>query len=153
MITTVRACWLGGTISLGFIAVLMLAGCNDDRRTPALATAPAAFTPNQFSDIPLPRGYVFSPGEDQLAVTVAGGTVRRFEVAMEQRESAKSQSPTELLNEMERDLTMNGWVSAPGHSDKLQWHKGQERLVLETGRTDGRTTIRLRLRPANLAGP
>ena len=128
--------------------------CSEEPRAASPAAAShAAFSPEQFSDIPLPRGYVFSPGQDQLAVTLAGGTVRRFEVVMEQRESAKQQSTVELLDEMERELTSRGWVAAPNHSDKLQWHKGQERLVLETGRTDGRTTIRLRLRSAILAGP
>ena len=153
MITTVRAGSPSCAFFVGFFTLFLLVSCNDEPRTPVSATAPAAFTSEQFSDIPLPRGYVFSPGQDQLAVTVAGGTVRRFEVAMEQRESAKSQSPAELLCEMERDLTIHGWVPDTDRSDKLQWHKGQERLVLETGRTDGHTTIRLRLRPANLAGP
>ena len=153
MITTVRTGSPSCAFFVGFVTLLLLVSCNEEPRTPISATAPAAFTPEQFSDIPLPRGYVFSPGQDQLAVTVAGGTVRRFEVAMEQRESAKSQSPAELLSQMERDLTIHGWVPASDRSDKLQWHKGQERLVLETGRTNGRTTIRLRLRSAIPTGP
>lgn len=109
--------------------------------------------PEQFSDIPLPRGYVFSPDVDQLAVALAGGTVRRFDVSLQQRENAEFQAPNQLLLEMERDLTSLGWVAEKGRSDGLSWEKGKERLVLETGRTGGRTTIRLRLRPAPLAGP
>lgn len=135
-------------------AVLVLAACSEsERTTPPPPPSAAAFSPEQFPDIPLPRGYVFSPDQDQLAVTLAGGTVRRFEVMLEQRENAEPQPPDSLLREMQRDLTALGWVAAPGSSTLLEWSKGQERLVLETGRTGGRTTIRLRLRPPPLVGP
>lgn len=134
--------------------LLVLSGCGDDERTVVPPpSASAAFTPEQFPDIPLPRGYVFSPEQDQLAVSLAGGTVRRFEVTMEQRENAEPQAADSLLREMQRDLTALGWLLAPNREDLLEWWKGQERLVLETGRTGGRTTIRLRLRPAPIAGP
>jgi hypothetical protein len=133
--------------------VVLWSGCEDDARTTAPTPPQGAFYPEQFSDIPLPRGYVFSPGQDQLAVTIAGGAVRRFEVSMEQRETAEPQSAASLLSEMERDLTARGWIPAPMSSDKLDWQKDKERLVLETGRTGGRSTIRLRLRPAPLVGP
>jgi hypothetical protein len=88
-----------------------------------------------------------------LAVNLAGGTVRRFDVSMEQRENADPQPIDGLLGEMQRDLSALGWLVAPNRKDLLEWWKGQERLVLETGRTGGRTTIRLRLRPAPLVGP
>lgn len=139
-------------VSLAVLA--MLIGCGEPERiAPPPQQAMGAFSPEQFADIPLPRGYVFSPDQDQLAVTLAGGTVRRFDVAMEQRESAEPQTVTSLLGEMQRDLTASGWLLAPNRTDLLEWWKGQERLVLETGRTGGRTTIRLRLRPAPIVGP
>jgi hypothetical protein len=133
--------------------LLVLSGCEDEARTTAPPASRNAFSPEQFGDIPLPRGYVFSPGQDQLAVTLAGGAVRRFEVTMEQRENAEPQATAQLLSEMDRDLSNTGWKQPDGRNDRLEWHKGQERLVLETGRTAGRTTIRLRLRPASLVGP
>ena len=131
----------------------LLAGCGDDKRTSAPPPSTGAFSPEQFPDIPIPRGYVFSPGQDQLAVTLAGGAVRRFDVVLEQRENAEPQLVANLLAEMQRDLTSQGWVQAAGHSDLREWTKGQERLVLETGRTGGRTSIRLRLQPPPLAAP
>ena len=139
----------------GLAVLLSLAlGCTDSERTaPPPTSASSAFSPAQFPDLPLPRGYVFSPDKDQLAVALAGGTVRRFDVTMEQRESAEPQSFASLLGEMQRDLTAAGWVAAPGHNDLREWVKGQDRLVLETGRTGARTTIRLRLLPAPIAGP
>lgn len=133
--------------------LVVLGGCGDEGRTTAPPPGPSAVVPEQFSDIPLPRGYVFSPDVDQLAVALAGGTVRRFDVSLQQRENAEFQAPNQLLLEMERDLTSLGWIAEKGRSDGLSWEKGRERLVLETGRTGGRTTIRLRLRPAPLAGP
>jgi hypothetical protein len=136
-----------------FGVVVLLIGCSDDTRTTAPVPGPAAVVPEQFSDIPLPRGYVFSSEADQLAVALAGGTVRRFDISLQQRETADLQPPNQLLLEMERDLTSLGWVAEKGTSDRLTWEKGRERLVLETGRTGGRTIIRLRLRPAPLAGP
>jgi hypothetical protein len=134
-------------------ALALLTGCGDDQRASAPPPGASAFSPDQFPDIPIPRGYVFSPGQDQLAVTLAGGAVRRFDVVLEQRANAEPQPATNLLAEMQRDLTALGWVQAAGRSDLLEWTKGQERLVLETGRTGGRTSIRLRLRPAPLAAP
>lgn len=143
-----------GDVIISLAVVVMLVGCGEaERTTPPPQQSMGAFSPEQFSDIPLPRGYVFSPDQDQLAVTLAGGTVRRFEVAMEQRESAEPQLAINLLNEMQRDLTALGWLLAPNRTDLMEWWKGQERLVLETGRTGTRTTIRLRLRPAPLVGP
>ena len=136
------------------VAVLaMLVGCAETERAAPPPPSVGAFSREQFTDIPLPRGYVFSPDKDQLTVNLAGGTVRRFEVTMEQREAAEPQSVASLLGEMQRDLTALGWSVAPERKDFLEWTKGQERLVLETGRTEGRTTIRLRLRPPPLVGP
>ena len=153
MIAALRVDWLCCAFFTGAVAIFTLTSCSEETRANPPAASPAAFSPEQFSDIPLPRGYAFSPGHDQLAVTLAGGTVRRFEVFMEQRESAKTQLTAELLDQMGHELSARGWAAAPNRSDKLQWHKGQEQLVLETGRTDGRTTIRLRLRPAILTSP
>lgn len=140
--------------ALASLAVLaLLTGCGDDERATAPPPSAGAFSPEQFADIPIPRGYVFSPAQDQLAVRLAGGAVRRFDVALEQRENAEPQAVANLLTEMQRDLTAQGWVQAAGRSDLLEWTKGQERLVLETGRTGGRTSIRIRLRPPPLAAP
>ncbi len=141
-------------VVIAVATLVMLAGCGEaERATPPPQQSMGAFSPEQFADIPLPRGYVFSPDQDQLAVTLAGGTVRRFDVALEQRETSEPQLATSLLSEMQRDLTALGWLLAPNRTDLLEWWKGQERLVLETGRTGTRTTIRLRLRPAPLVGP
>jgi hypothetical protein len=134
--------------------LLVLAGCfGDEPRTIAQPPAATAFAPEQFNDIPLPRGYMFSPGRDQLAVSLAGGTVRRFEVVMEQRENAAPQPPADLLHEMGRDLRSHGWQAEQGPAGNQHWRKGQERLLLETGRSGGRTTIRIRLRPDQAISP
>ncbi len=149
---TVRV--MAHVVVMAMAALLVMPACSDSERAAAPPPAAASsFSPEQFPDIPIPRGYVFSPDQDQLAVSLAGGTVRRFEVTLEQRQTAEPQPADSLLREMQRELTALGWLLAPNREDLLEWWKGQERLVLETGRTGGRTTIRLRLRPASLVGP
>jgi len=144
-------CWPVAAI---LVMVVLLAGCfGDEPRSTAAAPTPAVFVPEQFTDIPLPKSYMFAVGEDQLAVSFANGAVRRFEVALEQRESASPQSPEELLQEMERNLLRRGWIQDSNSGLNQQWHKGQEHLLLETGRSGGRTNIRLRLRPIQAVGP
>jgi hypothetical protein len=137
----------------GIVAALavgvLLAGCGDPEPRP-VSQRPFGFQPERFPDIALPRsGYMYSPGEEQLAVAFAGGTVRRFEVAMERREGLADQTPAELLAQLSRDLEQRGWALTVPGEQRQHWRKGGEELVLETGRADSRTTIRYRLRPAS----
>lgn len=134
------------------IFALLLTGCSDPEAVRVTAPArPAGFEPERFPDIALPRaGYMYSLGEDQLAVAIANGSIRRFEVALVQRENQPPQDPAELLSQIGHDLAARGWVKADDHG--LRWRKGSEELALETGRTDGRTSIRYRLRPQVSAG-
>jgi hypothetical protein len=136
------------------LVALLIFGCfGDEPRTVQPTPTPAVFVPELFTDISLPKGYMFTPGEDQLAVSMANGAVRRFEVALEQRPSAVSQNPSDLLSEMANDLHKRGWELQESRGLKQQWRKEQERLLLETGRSGGRTTIRLSLRPLQAVGP
>ena len=129
-------------------AVVFLVGCGEAETRPT-PQRPVGFQPERFPDIALPRGgYMYSPGEEQLAVSLAGGTVRRFEVAMERREGIADQTPAELLAQLKRDLEQRGWTLASASDERQAWRKGGEELVLETGRADSRTIIRYRLRPA-----
>lgn len=134
------------------LVVLLLLGCGEERENTPLQKPGAVqvgFRPDQFPDIPLPRaGYMTDPAYDQLAMAVAGGAVRRFEVALIQRENAQPQSGAELLAWYQRDLGAAGWTLAEDGAETQVWHKGSEHLRLETGRSGSRTTIRLRLRPA-----
>jgi hypothetical protein len=130
-------------------AALLLAGCNDPPpREPPHPARPAAFLPEQFPDIPLPPGYMLTPDADQLAIAIAGGTVRRFEVALERRPNISNQTVEVLLSFVKRDLEDRGWQLIRSDPTSQRWHKGMEDLLVETGRTDSRTTIRYRLRPA-----
>ncbi len=134
-------------------AAVFLVGCfGDEPRTVQPKATPSVFVPEQFTDISLPKGYMFSPEEDQLAVSLADGAVRRFEILLEQRPNAQPQSPADLLLQMERDLEQRGWEKVTNSGLNQEWRKNQERLLLETGRSSGRTTIRLRLRPVQAVG-
>jgi hypothetical protein len=130
------------------LALVALVGCGDDRSPPKAGARMVGFHPDHLPDIPLPRaGYQFDPAYDQLAMVTAGGLVRRFEVSMIQRANAAEQTQAELLAWYKGDLTATGWTLAEGGDEKQLWRKGSEELRLETGRSGGRTTIRLRLRP------
>jgi hypothetical protein len=131
------------------IAALLLGGCNDPPpREPPHPPRPTAFLPEQFPDIPLPPGYMLTPEVDQLAITIAGGAVRRFEVSLERRPTIANQPVDTLLSFVKRDLEDHGWQLTGADPSSQHWHKGMEDLLVETGRTDSRTTIRYRLRPA-----
>ena len=130
------------------VALALLAGCGAPEARLAPPPPSAAFFPSQFPDIPLPLGYVPSPDHDQLALALAGGTVRRFEVVLEQRETAAPQAVGELLERCRRDLSEQGWQLLAADPAAQRWIKGREVLSLEAGRTGARTTISFRLRPA-----
>ncbi len=135
--------------------LVLICGCGDEpaRKPPRPPRVPA-FYPEQFPDIPLPRpGYQMQPNDDQLAVALAGGSVRRFEVSMIQRENAAPQKPAELLAEVRRQLASSGWQAVSADAANQRWHKGGEDLFIETGRADSRTTIRYHLRPATAPTP
>ncbi len=133
-------------------ALALLVGCGDPEAVRVTAPArPAGFEPERFPDIALPRaGYMFSLSEDQLAIAIANGSIRRFEVALVQRDNLPPQDPADLLGQVGHDLAARGWVKSDDRG--LRWRKGSEELALETGRTDGRTSIRYRLRPQVSAG-
>lgn len=133
---------------------LLLTGCNDPPvRDPGHPSRPATFLPEQFPDIPLPPGYMLSPDSDQLAVSLAGGSVRRFEVSLERRPNTSPQTPAALLGYVKRDLMDHDWTLTGSDEASQHWHKGNEDLLVETGRTDSRTTIRYRMRPAVTSTP
>ncbi|MBA2479141.1 MAG: hypothetical protein H0V44_00650 [Planctomycetes bacterium] len=132
------------------IALIIAAGCAESRPSPqAQLYHPPAYHPEHFPDIPLfpLGGYVLTPGADQLAVSLAGGSVRRFEVSMQQRDGAKEDPPAAVLARYDSELTQLGWTSV-GPS---RWRKQGEDLIIEAGRSGGLTSIRFHLQPAPVA--
>jgi hypothetical protein len=130
-----------------WVGLLCLAGCGEAPPRPTLVHRPTAFYPEQFPDIPLPLGFAFMTDEDQLAVSLAGGTVRRYEVSMEQRAGQVERPIPDVLHELEGELAYRGWVRVRADAASQDWVKGNERLLITTGRNDTRTIIRYHLRP------
>ena len=137
-----------GLVLLQAVVALALAGCHTSPSAPQREHYhPPAYHPEDFPDIPLDRltGYELDPNADPLAISLAGGTVRRFEVAMIRRPTAKDQDPAVVLDIYASELPVFGWIQdAPGH-----WHKGGELLVIDAGRSRGLTTVRFHLRPVD----
>ncbi len=89
-----------------------------DRRNPPSSPAsrehyhPPACNTEEFPDIPvllLLTGYVFIPDEDQLAISLAGGTVRRFEISMVRR-SKEVDDPPEADGSSASRSSWQGWA-------------------------------------------
>ena len=131
-------------------AVAMVAGCggDDDRTTTTQLYHPPAFHPEDFPDIPLVAvsGYMLDPEVDQLAVSYAGGAVRRFEVTMQTRPGAKDEEPIEVLTRYDTDLPAQGWTRI-GEIEAGVWRKGSEELRIVATVSDGQTTVAFHLRP------
>lgn len=110
------------------LAVLVGGGCGSSASGP-IARTPRAYHPERFPDIPLPPGFMLAPGHDQLAVAMAGGVVRRFDVWM----VAKPRQPdplrgAALLGWYDERLPGLGWtpaaVSASEHRFRRTWQEG-----------------------------
>lgn len=134
---------------------LAAAGCGNDRPK-AAPLRPAGYQPERFPDIPLPPDYVLVEGSDQLAVVMAEGAVRRFEVSMIRREQSPDERPEDLQATYRRLMPSRGWAAVDERGRLQRWSRtspaGGEVLTIETGRSGGRTTIVFRLRPASSVG-
>lgn len=141
-----------GTFPVTAVGALLLAACSGGvapRQTPP----PAAFQPEAFPDLPMPPGYIPQPGGDHLAVVLGGGAIRRYHTVL--RQVADEDADLDELGDWyRRRLTRAGWTLADDAWPQRQdWRKRRsaapraERLVLETGRADGRTIIRLAVAP------
>ncbi len=106
---------------------------------------PVACHTEDFPDIPLfpLTGYEMDPNADQLAMSLAGGTVRRFEITMVQRNAQLDDPPAAVLARYAIELAPWGWRQ----EDNAHWVKAGERLFIEAGRSGRFTTVRFHLRP------
>jgi hypothetical protein len=134
---------------LAALLTVAIAGC-DDRPDSKPVIRPSGYHPEQFSDIPLPPGFVLRSDHDQLALVLAGGAIRRFSVAMIEGERlAKTDvSSSDVLGEYTRRLPNLGWKSLPSSSrDQQRWFKPQagnakrgEILTITLGSSGMKTT-------------
>jgi hypothetical protein len=141
--------------TIGVLAAALLslgvAGCTQSSRPTASEQRaryhPPALDIDEFPDVPVLLvlgGYEFDPNDDQLAISLAGGTVRRLELSLVRRAKEQDDPPAAALQRFDVELAGLGWTAtAPG-----QWLKGAERLIIETGRSGRLTTVRVHLRPA-----
>src|SRR5689334_16579413 len=94
---------------IGAVAVA-LGACGGKSATRA-PRRPAGYHPEVFTDIRLPAGCVLVPDHDQLAVSYAGGSIRRYDVWIEPKPGEKSQPVAELLTYFKRTLPQGGWTA------------------------------------------
>lgn len=144
----------------GLLAVILILplGCDPGGRDASKAPparVPAAYQPERFPDLPLHllSGYRFIEGEDQIAVSVAGGAVRRLRLGFISRESVPGEDPRRVLERLANALPADGWTAIPVDKSDLgisqRWGKPGEVLLVTAGRDGTTTTVRLLLVPAD----
>ncbi len=128
------------------ILLALIAGCGGGRPA-AAGVAPRAYHPERFPDIPLAPGYMLAPGHDQLAVAMAGGVVRRFDVWMVAKpKQADVLRGAELLAWYEARLPALGWTAvAGGNASERRFRRswpegsGEELTIAAAGSLSGPT--------------
>ena len=135
------------------LAAILLAGCGGDDRPGQVSPTPRAYRPEHFPDIPLPPGYLLAPGHDQLAVAMAGGVVRRFDVWMVSKpKQADIMRPAELLAWYDERLPGLGWTPAQAKSGEHRYRRtwpegaGEELTIAAAGSMSG-PTVEFHLAP------
>ena len=138
-------------LGLGLAVMAVMSSCSDPEPRQAPAKRPAAFQPESFPDLTLfvLAGYGLAIEPEPLAVSYAGGTLRRVEVAFQTRPGGTAEDPEMPLRRFARELPPLGWVAEPTEGLSQQWHRGHEHLAIQAGRDGDVTTIRLSLAPAD----
>lgn len=140
---------------LGAILLLGLAGCGTPtERSTAPQVPTRGYHPERFPDIPFPPQFALDPERDQLAMSVGGGLVRRFQVALLARAGGQADSPRDVLEWYDRMLPGLGWTpetsSARERERRFTRQRSPdiaERLVVASGVRNGVTALDLRLEP------
>lgn len=130
-------------------AALLLAGCAGQDRPPPRPLAVAQL--ERFPDLPLPTGWRPLPDEDQLAVSIGGGTARRLLLSLEAPPARSDLQPPDVLRQLAPRLRELGWQRAdpgPATATAQRWLKGGEELTLRAERRGGLVVLHWRLVPA-----
>lgn len=125
-------------------------GCGKAKRDPMANGRPVqGYHPERFPDIPLPPGYALDADKNQLAVAIADGLVRRYEVFLTQRRDAKSRTGGDLLAWYDQVLISTGWTPVAADERTRTFTKQRSEHVKEQllVRASGRT-VSFHLRPA-----
>ena len=147
------ACVRGAAAALALVLLLLLVGCGGDARAGGSSATPRAYHPEHFPDIPLPPGYLLVPGHDQLAVAMAGGVVRRFDVWMIAKpKQTDVMRPPELLAWYDERLPALGWSPSFADSGEHRYRRvwpegtGEELTIAAAGSFSG-PTVEFHLAP------
>ena len=132
---------------------LLLIGCGGDGQRAQTAATPRAYHPEHFPDIPLPPGYQLTPGHDQLAVAMAGGVVRRFDVCMVAKANQPEvMRPAALLGWYAERLPALGWTAVQADAGEQRYRRswpegvGEELTITAAGSLAG-PTVEFHLAP------
>ena len=146
------------------LATCVMTGCESSREgggTPVDSSVasrrPAAYHPDQFSDIPFERlvGYRLTSEDQQIAIATAGGSLRRLSVTFITKAGDEPRAPVVESDRIAGGLAGLGWSlravdpaiknTPDDHRDAFV--KGEETLVVRTMADGNGTTISFQLEP------
>ena len=144
------------TVAVATVAVaVLLTGCNTDARdNPSddgtVVRKPVAYHPESFPDIPFERlvGYRLTADDRQLAVAIAGGSLRRLSLVFITRPGDEAKPPLAELDRIAGGLNDLGWHKV-ATDDPLapRWTKGDETLAVTASLDSDATIISFQLIP------
>lgn len=137
-----------GAAALAALGLLLLGGCLDSRGDPPPSVRVLGLRWDQFPDIPFPPGWKPIPGEERVAMAIAGGSVRRLRLALQAPPARTDLQPDQAIRrEVAAILPEYGWVRDGGRDDApvQRWRKGDEVLTVRAEREDGLAVLRYSL--------
>lgn len=138
-----------GLVALLSVVLLANAGCSGGRGDAPRAARPPGVRLDQFQDIPLPPGWRPVPGEEQVAVAIGGGAVRRLQLSRQAPSSRHELQPDQAIARFVSGiLPDDGWVRVDGgrpNDTEQRWTKGEEILEVRAAREDSLAVLRYRL--------
>ncbi len=145
------------------LAALAIAGCESSREgssSDAGVTAahrPPAYHPDQFPDLPFDRlvGYRLTAEDEQIALAIAGGALRRLSVTFITKPGDDARDPIAEFDRLCGGLASFGWRATAGDEAwkdssshrQGRFAKGDETLVVHASAEGDATTIAFRLEP------
>lgn len=146
------------------LAALVIAGCESSREGGGsagdgvtAARRPPAYHPDQFPDVPFERlvGYRLTVDNEQIAIAIAGGALRRLSVTFITKPGDDPREPVAEFDRVAGGLTGLGWreVALDAETKNTtsdhqgRFTKGDEALVVRASAEGEATTIAFRLEP------
>lgn len=146
---------------LAFLTVALTVGCSGDRRdeSKVLNRVPQAYVREGFTDLPLEviAGYRLAADQEPLAVSFAGGALRRFDVVYTST-TEEPEPPRQVLDRLAGGMADRGWVRLPAPAKRTEatpdrYRKGDEVMAISAEISSSRTLVTWHLTREPISAP